>query len=85
MFLTVACSSWFIPASANTGIKPMKPGVKKWIKGTRTVQLILRCFELLCATGLLVLMIMIKNVYFSTLWIMRIVVSDGQEIHFDLR
>jgi hypothetical protein len=55
----------------------MKPSAKKWIKGTRTVQLILRCFELIGSAGLLALMIMIKNVYFSTLWIMRIVVSGA--------
>lgn len=78
------CSSWFIPASADNGTKPMKPNVKKWIKGTRIAQLILRCFELISSAGLLALMIMMKNVYFSTLWIMRIVVSIGRERFLEL-
>jgi len=71
-----ACSTWFVPTSANTRVKPMKPSVKKWIKGTRGLQLALRCFELIASAGLLVFMILITHVDFSTVWIMRIVVSD---------
>jgi hypothetical protein len=72
----VAHSSWFIPASANTKAKPMNPSVKKWIKGSRSLQLVLRCFELICSVGLLVLMILIRDVAQTTGWIMRIVVSN---------
>ena len=52
----------------------MNPSVKKWIKWMRIIQLVLRCFELLAALGLLVLMILIKGVDASTGWVMRIVV-----------
>lgn len=69
-------SSWYIPASADTSIKPMGSSVKTWVKWTRIVLLVLRVFEFLCSVGILVLMILMKNVYFSTLWIMRIVVSN---------
>ncbi len=53
----------------------MNPSVKKWVKWMRIVQLVLRCFEILCAMGLLVLMILIKGVDVTAGWIMRIVVS----------
>lgn len=58
-----------------TTATPMNPSVKKWIKWMRLIQLVLRCFELLAALGLLVVMIMIKGLEESTGWIMRIVVS----------
>ena len=51
----------------------MNPSVKKWVKWMRIVQLVLRCLELLCAIGLLVLMILIKGVDATAAWIMRIV------------
>ena len=56
----------------------MNPSVKKWIKWMRIVQLILRCLEMLCAIGLLVLMILIKGVDVAAGWIMRIVVCYSE-------
>lgn len=44
----------------------------KWM---RIIQLVLRCLEILCAIGLLVLMILIKGVDAGTSWIMKIVVG----------
>jgi hypothetical protein len=52
--------------------------VKKWVKWMRKVQLVLRCFELLCAVGLLVVLILIKGIDATTGWIMRIVVSNSE-------
>ncbi|EKD17781.1 uncharacterized protein L3040_002150 [Drepanopeziza brunnea f. sp. 'multigermtubi'] len=52
--------------------KPMKPSVKKWIKWTRIIQLGFRCFQLVAALGLLVLMILIKGVDAAAGWIMRV-------------
>jgi hypothetical protein len=71
-----AHSSWVIPPSANTRAKPMNPKVKKWIKGTRSFQLALRCLEIICSVGLLVLMILIRGIEPTTGWIMRIVVRE---------
>ncbi|KAG0649398.1 hypothetical protein D0Z07_4098 [Hyphodiscus hymeniophilus] len=65
--------SYLILPYGNINAKPMNPSVKKWVKWLRIVQLILRCFELLCAIGLLVLMILLKGVDATAAWIMRIV------------
>jgi hypothetical protein len=67
-------SSYLIVPYGNTNAKPMNPSIKKWIKWMRIVQLVLRCLEMLCAMGLLVLMILIKGVDVAAGWIMRIVV-----------
>jgi hypothetical protein len=64
----------------NTNVKPMNPSVKKWVKWTRNTQLALRCLELLCAIGLLVLLILVKGIDVTTGWIMRIVVGCT-EVH----
>ncbi|KAG4435685.1 hypothetical protein IFR05_008820 [Cadophora sp. M221] len=61
-----------LPYGSSTAT-PMNPSVKKWIKWMRIIQLVLRCFELIAALGLLVLMILIKGVDASTGWVMRIV------------
>jgi hypothetical protein len=53
----------------------MSASVKKWVKWMRNVQLVLRCFELLCAVGLLAMLILIKGIDVTTGWIVRIVVS----------
>jgi hypothetical protein len=68
-------SSYLILPYGNINAKPMSPSVKKWIKWMRIVQLVLRCFEIIAACGLLVMMILIRNVDEITGWIMRIVVS----------
>ena len=73
--LTVEYSSYLILPYGNTGAKPMNPSVKKWVKWMRIIQLVLRCLEILCAIGILVMMILIKGVDAATGWIMRIVVS----------
>jgi hypothetical protein len=44
----------------------------------RIIQLVLRCLELPCAIGLLVLMILIKGVDVAAAWIMRVVVCFFQ-------
>jgi len=78
--LTTTYSSYFILPSGNTDVKPMDPSVKKWIKWMRIVQLVLRCLELLCSVGLLVMMILIRKVDASTGWILRVVVSCGRNV-----
>ncbi|RFU35651.1 hypothetical protein B7463_g695, partial [Scytalidium lignicola] len=50
----------------------MDRSVKKKIKAMRIVQWFLRCFELICAIGLLVLLILIKGMDTTSGWIMRI-------------
>jgi hypothetical protein len=50
------------------------------VKWMRIIQLVLRCLELLCAVGLLVLMILIRGLDVSTGWIMRIVVRYSRHI-----
>jgi hypothetical protein len=71
-------SSYLIAPYGNTDAKPMNPSVKKWIKWMRIAQLVLRSTELLCAGGLLVMMILIRGVDVSTGWIMRVAVSTPQ-------
>ncbi|KAH7384886.1 hypothetical protein BKA64DRAFT_748368 [Cadophora sp. MPI-SDFR-AT-0126] len=65
--------SYLILPYGSSTATPMNPSVKKWIKWMRIIQLVLRCFELIAALGLLVLMILIKGVDASTGWVMRIV------------
>ena len=85
--LTLVFSSYLIVPHGNTSVAAMSPTVKKWVKWMRIVQLVLRCFELLCAGGLLAMLIPIKGIDVSTGWIMRIVVSYSksftQDIHTD--
>ena len=54
---------------------PMDRLLKKRIKWMRIVQWILRCFELICAIGLLILLILIQGMDTTSGWIMRIAVS----------
>ncbi|TVY62858.1 hypothetical protein LSUE1_G006419, partial [Lachnellula suecica] len=65
--------SYLILPYGKTDAKPMNPSVKKWIKWMRIFQLVLRCFEVLAAIGLLVFLIMLRGMETSTGWIMRIV------------
>ncbi|KAH7313042.1 hypothetical protein BKA65DRAFT_151054 [Rhexocercosporidium sp. MPI-PUGE-AT-0058] len=65
--------SYLILPYGSSTATPMNPSVKKWIKWMRIIQLVLRCFQLIAALGLLVLMILIKGVDASTGWVMRIV------------
>jgi hypothetical protein len=85
--LTLVFSSYLIVPYGNTSVAAMSPTVKKWVKWMRIVQLVLRCFELLCAGGLLAMLIPIKGIDISTGWIMRIVVSYSkcftQDVHTD--
>ena len=76
--LIEAHSSYLILPYGNINAKPMNPSIKKWIKWMRIIQLVLRCLELPCAIGLLVLMILIKGVDVAAGWIMRIVVCFFQ-------
>jgi hypothetical protein len=71
-------SSYLIVPYGNTNVKAMSPSVKKWVKWMRNIQLVLRCFELLCGIGLLVMLILIKGIDVTTGWIMRIVVSYSE-------
>jgi hypothetical protein len=73
--LTIMHSSYLIVPYGNTNVKAMSPSVKKWVKWMRNIQLVLRCFELLCGIGLLVILILLKGIDVTTGWIMRIVVS----------
>lgn len=78
-------SSYLILPYGNVGAKPMNPSVKKWIKWMRIFQLVLRCFEVLCAIGLLVFLILLRGMDSVTGWIMRIVVGYLHIINFPLR
>lgn len=55
--------------------------VKAWVKWTRIFQLVLRCFEVLCAVGLLVVLVLIKGMDATTGWVMRIIVCYGQSLY----
>lgn len=50
----------------------MNPSVKKHIIRTRVVLLILRCLQILGAAGALAVMILLKDVNATTVWLMRI-------------
>ncbi|TVY39760.1 hypothetical protein LSUB1_G003359, partial [Lachnellula subtilissima] len=65
--------SYLIVPYGNTNAKPMNPSVKKWVKWMRIFQLVLRCFEILCAIGLLVFLILLRGMDSAAGWIMRIV------------
>lgn len=54
----------------------MSPRTKKWIKGMRHLQWLLRLLELNGAIGLLVLIILITKVDAVTAWVLRIAVSS---------
>jgi len=51
----------------------MNRSIKSWIKWARVLQLVLRCLEFLASTGLLVMMILIRDVDEVTGWIIRVV------------
>ncbi|KAH8597239.1 hypothetical protein B0O99DRAFT_651083 [Bisporella sp. PMI_857] len=64
--------SYLILPNEGSNTKPMNPSVKSWVKWTRICQLALRCLEALASIGLLVMMILIRNVDAATGWIMRV-------------
>jgi hypothetical protein len=70
-------SSHLVLPYGNTNAKPMNPSIKKRVKLTRIIQLILRCIELLGAIGLLVTMVLVTGIDPVTGWLMRIPVSVG--------
>ncbi|TVY46906.1 hypothetical protein LOCC1_G003386 [Lachnellula occidentalis] len=65
--------SYLIVPYGNINAKPMNPSVKKWVKWMRIFQLVLRCFEILCAIGLLVFLILLRGMDAAAGWIIRIV------------
>ena len=75
MLTNLKYSSYLVLPYRNSNAKPMNPSIKKKVKVTRIVQLILRCIELLGATGLLVTMILVTGIDPVTGWLMRIPVS----------
>ncbi|KAI9054994.1 hypothetical protein LZ554_002137 [Drepanopeziza brunnea f. sp. 'monogermtubi'] len=64
--------SYLVMPFGQSTATPMKPSVKEWIKWMRIIQLGFRCFQLVAALGLLVLMILIKGVDAAAGWIMRV-------------
>lgn len=59
----------------------MSSTTKAWIKAIRVVQLLARFLELVGATGILVLVILITNIPSLTVWVLRITVSHPVERH----
>ncbi|KHO11597.1 hypothetical protein MAA_10839 [Metarhizium robertsii ARSEF 23] len=56
----------------NNPYLPLGQRMKKWIKGLRNVQFLIRVLEINAAIGSLVLLILITNIDEATGWIMRI-------------
>ncbi len=54
--------------------KTMSSTTKAWIKAMRVVQLLMRLLQLIAATGILVLVILITHIPGLTTWVMRITV-----------
>jgi len=73
-------SSYLVLPYRSSSANPMSPSIKKKIKVTRTIQIILRCIELVGAVGLLGMMILITNVDTLTAWLMRIPVSSTSNL-----
>jgi len=55
--------------------KVMSRRTKNWVVRMRVVQLVLRILQLVAAIGVLVLMILLKDVELLTTWVMRITVQ----------
>lgn len=53
----------------------MSRRTKNWVVRMRVVQLVLRILQLVAAIGVLVLMILLKDVELLTTWVMRITVQ----------
>lgn len=66
--------SWLILPTSSANVNILNPKVKEWIKLSRALQLILRCFELLLAAALLTMMILLSNVDNVPKYILCIVV-----------
>ncbi|RYP73718.1 hypothetical protein DL771_003431 [Monosporascus sp. 5C6A] len=62
-----------VPPGRHMNFRPMSGTSKWWIKFTRRVQLVFRCFELVGGLGLVALMILISEVEPKLAWVMRIV------------
>ncbi|KID61939.1 hypothetical protein MAN_08618, partial [Metarhizium hybridum] len=61
-----------IVSHRNNPYLPLGQRMKKWIKGLRNVQFLIRVLEINAAIGSLVLLILITNIDEATGWIMRI-------------
>ena len=55
--------------------KTMSRSTKNWVVRMRVVQLVMRVLQLIAALGVLVLMILLKDVEALTQWVMRVTVS----------
>ncbi|ESZ95691.1 hypothetical protein SBOR_3911 [Sclerotinia borealis F-4128] len=64
--------SYLIVPFGNVGSKSMDPSVKKKVKWSRKLTLVLRCFQLLAAVGLLVMSILITGLDILSGWIMKL-------------
>ena len=73
-------SSYLVLPYGDSNAKPMNSSIKKKVKWTRLVQLILRCIELLGAIGLLATMTLMTGIDTLTAWLMRIPVSRKRTI-----
>lgn len=52
----------------------MDPSIKKKVKWSRKITLVLRCFQVLAAVGLLVMSILITGLDIVSGWIMKLAV-----------
>ncbi|KAI0020537.1 hypothetical protein F4780DRAFT_363695 [Xylariomycetidae sp. FL0641] len=73
------------PTGRTFNFQPLSPATKSRIKWMRYIQLGLRSLEMLCAAGLLALMIFLTNVEPLTAWVLRItsgvvVISSGYAV-----
>lgn len=62
----------------------MDPAVKKRVKWTRKVAMVLRCFQVLAAVGLLIMSILITGLDMVSGWIMKLAVCCPQNASYQL-
>ncbi|KAM0162264.1 hypothetical protein ACHAPG_001962 [Botrytis cinerea] len=69
--------SYLIVPSGNGDSEPMDPSVKKRVKWARKIALLLRCFQVLAAVGLLTMSILITGLDVVSGWIMKLAPAIG--------
>lgn len=77
--LLIHASAHMVISHRNNPYLPLGQRMKKWIKGLRNVQFLIRVLEINAAIGSLVLLILITNIDEATGWIMRISVRRMQQ------
>ncbi|KAI9651167.1 hypothetical protein NHQ30_001204 [Ciborinia camelliae] len=75
--------SYLIVPYGNVDSKPMDPSIKNKVKWTRKVTLILRCFQVLAAVGLLIMSILITGLDIVSGWIMKLAVRYFENVLYN--